>query len=101
MQAGGLDLNSVELMEGKLLVVTQRVQKLEILFASRAVLTSDEREAERVAGTLGFPVEVILLSKKTTERKALAKELNVRAWPASRISRVMHCCERTVERWIK
>lgn len=93
-------MNAVELMEGKFLLLQQRVQKLEVLFASRAVLSGDEREAERIAGTLGFAIDIIMLSHQTGERRKLAIELKQLGWPVSRIARVLKCCERTVERWL-
>lgn len=93
-------MNSVEQMQGELAALARRVSRLEDLQRLSAVGTADEKEAQRIAQTLGFAVEVLIIPKRFAERKRLARSLRAKGWSAARIARVFRCCERTAERMI-
>lgn len=86
-------------MQGELLGLSLRVEKLEHLARATAAAGGDLNEAGRVAQIVGFPVEVLLLPERVEQRQALALELRRRGWSFTRISRVMNCDEKTVRRW--
>lgn len=83
----------------------KRVRRLEVLHESQLRSMDDEKEAQRIAEELGFIVEILMLPVKSgpgqpEARGKVAKALRKKKWPISRIARVLHCCERTVERLV-
>lgn len=102
-------MNQVEMMQGELAALSRRVRKLEVLFESRAVLTTDEKAAQKAAETMGFTVEILMLPpytgrrgqrKEREQRRQLARKLNKDGWSASRIARALNCTDRTAQRMI-
>ncbi len=92
-------MNDVERMQGEIAALSRRLERLEQLARARAAASGDEAEAGKVAQIVGFPVEVLILPGETAARRQLAGELRKRGWSAARISRVLHCDEKTVRRW--
>jgi SOS response regulatory protein OraA/RecX len=92
-------MNDVEKMQGELLALARRVERLETLARANARAGADGQEAARVAQIIGCPVEVLVLPERMEERHALARELRRRGWSFTKISRVMNCDEKTVRRW--
>jgi hypothetical protein len=94
-------VNLVEQLQGEIAVMTNRIRKLEVQFASLAVTRGDEQAAAAVAEELGFPVEILIVPTDRAKRVALARELHRRRWSQARIARVLHACERTIERYTR
>lgn len=92
-------MNSIDLLQGELAALARRVTRLEELARHRAVTTGDSTEAERIAQLIGFPVEILIIPDRISERRQFAIELRKRGWSFSRISKVMNCSERTIWRW--
>lgn len=92
-------MNAVEIMQGELAALSRRVVQLEELLRGRGDMSKDEFEAQRVAESLGFDVDVIMVPRHVKERRQLAEELKKKGWSASRIARAMYCCDRTAQRW--
>lgn len=101
-------MNQIELLQGEIAGLSARMKRLEVINESRGLTSQDTLEAERVAQTLGFNVEIIYLPRgagtKThaKQRRELARKLHTdKKWNSERIARALGCWERTVWRWVR
>jgi hypothetical protein len=94
-------VNQVELLQAELAVLSRRVAALEDLARAKVTNVKDQNQAQKIAQLIGFPVEILLLPQRISERKQLAKELRDRDWSFARIARVLNCSERSVWRWLE
>lgn len=78
----------------------KRIEVLEQSAKGKAAAGADELEAQSLAGSLGFHVDVLTLPARRSERVRLARVLSYKEWSAERISRVLRCSEKTVRRWL-
>lgn len=101
-------MNPIELLQGEIAGLSARMRRLEVINESRGLISQDTLEAERVAGTLGFAVEMIYLPRgagtkaHARQRRELARELHQKKkWNSERIARALGCWERSVRRWLR
>lgn len=98
-------MNDVERMRIDCDALQRRVRKLEVYFEERVIFNDDEKEAQRAAEQLGFPVEILIIPRKRGARqlgvhRLVARQLRSRnRWPVSRIARALHVCESTARDW--
>lgn len=89
-------------MQGQIAALSRRVEKLEIQFHSAALASGDDKEAQILAETMGFPVEIVFTPQPSSpQREKLARALKAKKWSNERIARVMKVSERTVRTWTK
>jgi hypothetical protein len=100
-------VNQIELLQGELAAVSARMKRLEVVFQSRGLTTGDSMEAERMAETMGFDIEIVYLprnagtKKDAKARRELARRLHTEnKWTAERIARALGCSYRTAERMV-
>lgn len=93
--------NQVEMLEVKFLALCRRVDSLESWRRSSMGNGKDVAAADAVALELGFDSDIFVQAFKVLQRRQLARALRDRGFSASRIAKVMGCCERTAERWIE
>ncbi len=102
----GTAVNEIERLQGEIVAMSKRIARLEIIFQSRGVLSDDARQAEALAETLGFELEVIYLPASARPRKGvyarkrseIVRRLHAEGWNNTRIARALSCADRTVER---
>lgn len=94
-------MSEIEQIQSKLSALHQRVERLETMGQLRARACSDCEGAKQIAREAGLDAAVLIDPLRTSERKQLAQLLRrTHQWSAARISRVLVCSERTVERWL-
>ncbi len=94
-------MNHIEVLEGKIAVLTRRIDILEKAQAQQLAFDADDLEAQRIAGEAGFAVEILRMPKRFKERRELARRLRKKNWSKARIARAFRVSERTAERWLE
>lgn len=97
-------MNEVERVQGQLQVLSLRVRQLEQLLRLPRREQEDVAAARRICEEVGLDAHILLEPVElgpgyNQQQVGLAKALRTRGWSASRISRVLCCSERTIERW--
>ena len=94
-------MNELEAIQTKLTCLNQRLERWERVCGLCQNSNADMFMARDFAVKEGITLIVLADNRKTVERRELARLLrSKKKWSAARISRVLGCCERSVERWL-
>jgi len=93
-------MSELEGIQSKLCALHRRLERLEQLRGLRSRACSDCEAAAALVSAAGLAPECLLDPSRNAERRRIARLLRDQDWSAARISRVMSCCERSIERWL-
>lgn len=92
-------MNDVELLQGTVVALTKRLEKLERRLEADDLKNGDTAEALSVMRALNLDGDSMVNMLRVESRKKLVKELRMRGWAFERIARALHCTVQTVRRY--